>query len=180
MLTFFYRCYMILGHWIGRLVAVLTLLLVLVTVYDVVLRYAFQSGSIAVHEFEWHVFSGIILLGAGYTLRMDQHVRVDVLYGRLGSRGKAVIDLFGTLLFLIPFCALGVYVSVPFVQRAYELAEKSADPGGLTHRYLVKALIPIGFFILGLEGIRLLFRNFAVLWYGPSYFDWAEPGSSDT
>ena len=175
MITFFYRCYMLLGHLVGRLAGALTLLLVLVTVYDVLLRYFFQSGSIAVQELEWHLFAAIILLGAGYTLRMDEHVRVDLLYSRLGTRGKAAVDLFGTIVFLLPFCVLGVYVSVPFVQRAYELTEKSPDPGGLTHRYLVKALIPIGFVLIALEGLRLLLRNICLLYYGASYTEWGDP-----
>lgn len=163
MLHVFYRAFMYLGQGFGKLAGFCTLLLVFVTVYDVLLRYAFRMGSIAVQEFEWHLFSAIFLLGAAYTLRQDEHVRVDLLYSRLSERGKAVIDLLGTLFFLLPFCALLVYVSIPFVQRSFELAEQSADPGGLPFRFAVKALIPLGFLLLGLEGLALFFRKLSFL-----------------
>lgn len=168
------RLYWYFTQALGRLCGWLTLLMVLVTVYDVVLRFGFSAGSVAVQELEWHLFGAVILLGAAYTLRKDEHVRVDLLYGRLGTRGKAAIDLLGTLLFLLPFCAAVFYVSLPFVERAYELGEHSENPGGLPYRYAVKALIPAGFLLLTLEGVRQIFRNIGILVYGPSYFEWSE------
>ncbi len=150
-----------LSEWSGRAVAWLMLLMVLVISYDVAMRYLFQSGSVALQELEWHLFALIFLLGAAYTLKHDAHVRVDVFYQscRLGARGRAWIDLLGCLLFLIPFCLLVIHASLPFVENAYRMGEGSPDPGGLSHRYLLKAAIPVGFTLLLLQGIAMMIRS---------------------
>ncbi len=155
----------ILSEWSGRAVAWLMLLMVLVISYDVAMRYLFQSGSVALQELEWHLFALIFLLGAAYTLKHDSHVRVDVFYQsrRLGPRGRAWVDLMGCLLFLIPFCLLVINASLPFVENAYQLGEGSPDPGGLPHRYLLKAAIPLGFALLLLQGIAKFARDLRVV-----------------
>ncbi|MFQ5488999.1 MAG: TRAP transporter small permease subunit [Gammaproteobacteria bacterium] len=149
------------SEWSGRAVSWLMLLMVLVISYDVAMRYLFQSGSVALQELEWHLFALIFLLGAAYTLKHDGHVRVDVFYQsrRLGPRGRAWIDLLGCLLFLIPFCLLVINASLPFVENAYHLGEGSPDPGGLPHRYLLKAAIPVGFALLLLQGVAMMIRS---------------------
>lgn len=145
----------------GRLVAWLVLALVLVVVYDVVMRYLFAAGSVALQELEWHLFSIIFLLGAAYTLKQDGHVRVDVLYHsqRLGDRHRAWINLLGSLLLLAPFCLVVILASWPFVHDAFVHGEGSPDPGGLPHRWLLKAAIPLGFALLLLQGLAEAARN---------------------
>lgn len=144
-----------LNEWIGKTVSWLILALTMLTAWDVAMRYLFRSGSVAMQEMEWHIFSIIFLIGAGYTLKCGAHVRVDIVYARLGERSKAVIDLFGSLIFLIPFSILLIYVSIGFVESSWSVREGSGDPGGLSARYVLKAAIPVGFFLLGLQGVSL-------------------------
>lgn len=145
----------------GRLSTWLVVVLVGVTAWDVAMRYVFRQGSVALQELEWHLFSAIFLLGAAYTLKQDGHVRVDVLYrSRFLSEGaRRAIDVAGTLLFLLPFCALVLWASLPFVADAWTHGETSPDPGGLTHRWLAKALIPAGAALLLAQGLAGLWHT---------------------
>ncbi len=147
----------------GRLAGWVCLLLVLATVSDVFMRYAFQAGSVAVQELEWHLFSLVFLLSAGYCYDCDAHVRVDVIYGKLSSRKRALINLFGDVFFLAPFCALVFLKSLPFVQRSWEILEGSPDPGGLPVRFVIKAAIPLGFALLFLSALRSAASNLSLL-----------------
>lgn len=149
------------SEWAGRFSAWLVLAMVLLIAYDVMMRYLFQSGSVALQELEWHIFALIFLLGAAYTLKHDAHVRVDVVYqSRLFSdKARAWVDLLGALLFLIPFCLLVINGSLPFVENSFYLHERSPDPGGLPFRYFLKAAIPFGFTLLLLQGVALVIRN---------------------
>lgn len=149
--------------YIGTLVSWLTLLLVIVIVIDVTLRYLFNTTSAASFELEWHLFAVIFLLGAAYTLQQDKHVRVDVFYHRFSEKTKAWVNLIGTLLLLLPFCAVAFWESLSFVDYSFAVRETSPDPGGLPARYLIKSAIPIGFFLLGLQGINLLMKSFTTL-----------------
>ncbi len=139
--------------------------LVLLVCYDVAMRYLFQSGSIALQELEWHLFALIFLLGAAYTLKHDEHVRVDLFYGnrRVSDRQRAWVNLLGSLLLLIPFCVLIIYTSIPFVENAWAMGEGSPDPGGLPYRFLIKAAIPAGFALLLIQGVAEVMRNILVL-----------------
>ncbi|HFD92599.1 MAG TPA: TRAP transporter small permease subunit [Gammaproteobacteria bacterium] len=150
-----------LSEWSGRLSAWLVLLMVVIVGYDVAMRYLFQSGSVALQELEWHLFATIFLLAAAYTLKHDGHVRVDMFYQsrRLGARGRAWIDVLGCLFFLIPFCVLVISSSVPFVANSLRMGEGSPDPGGLPHRFVLKAMIIVGFALLLLQGLAMLIRG---------------------
>lgn len=108
---------------------------------------------------EWHLFALIFLLGAAYTLKTENHVRVDVFYSKLSERGKAWVNLFGTLLFLIPFCLMLIYASKNFVINSFNIGETSPDPGGLPGRYILKSIIPIAFFLLLIQSISLMFKS---------------------
>jgi TRAP-type mannitol/chloroaromatic compound transport system permease small subunit len=147
------------ADFIGNLTSILMILMMLNVFFDVVMRYFFNTGSIAMQELEWHFFSVIILLGISYTLKEDGHVRVDVIYDRLSVRKKAVINIVGILLFLIPFALFIGVGSFDFVKEAYVSGEISADPGGLTHRWILKAFIPFSFFLLVFISIGFLVRN---------------------
>lgn len=149
----------------GQAVAWLVLILVLLVCYDVAMRYLLHSGSIALQELEWHLFSLIFLFGAAYTLKHDEHVRVDLLYSnrRFSDKHRAIVNLSGTVLFLVPFCILVIYASWPFTMGSYAINEVSPDPGGLPYRFLIKAAIPLGFFLLLIQAIAEISRNILIL-----------------
>jgi TRAP-type mannitol/chloroaromatic compound transport system permease small subunit len=113
-------------------------------------------------ELQWYLFSLVFLLGAAYTLKYDDHVRVDVLYGRLSRKGKAWINLLGTALFLLPFCGVVLWMSIPFVANSWAVLEASPDPGGLP-RYPIKTVIPLALLLVMLQGVSLMIREVAVL-----------------
>jgi TRAP-type mannitol/chloroaromatic compound transport system permease small subunit len=153
------------SEWTGRAVAWLVLAMVLIIVYDISMRYLFQIGSVTLQELEWHLFALLFLFGAAYTLKHDAHVRVDILYRSrwMDARRRAYVEIFGTLLLLIPFCILIMVSSLPFVGNAFAMGEGSPDAGGLPYRFLLKAAIPVGFGLLMLQGVAQLLRAITVL-----------------
>lgn len=146
--------------WVGRFVAWTTALVVMVVFVDVVMRYAFSISFVFTQELEWHLFAFIFLMGAGYTLLRDGHVRVDVFYQRFGRRAQAAINFFGVLFFLIPGCTMILLTSLKFVITAYNVMEGSPDPGGIPYRYILKACIPAGFTLILLQGFSLGVKSF--------------------
>jgi TRAP-type mannitol/chloroaromatic compound transport system permease small subunit len=152
-----------LNHRIGKVVSWFSFLMVVLITSDVALRHVFNKGFIALQEMEWHLFAVLFLLGGGFTLRHNGHVRVDIFYQRLGRRGKALVNLLGCLLFLFPGCYLVVNASVPFIQSSWSIQEISPDPGGLPGRYVLKAMIPIGFGLIALQGVSLTLRSIHTL-----------------
>ncbi|MCG6912305.1 TRAP transporter small permease subunit [bacterium BMS3Abin03] len=148
---------------IGSITSWLTALLVLVVSYDVIVRYLVEESSVGLQEFEWHLFSLIFLLSAAYTLKIDDHVRVDVFYTKFSPRKQAWINFLGSILFLIPFCIVVIIASQDFVSLSFRINETSPDAGGLPARFILKAFIPISFFLLLLQGIALVFKSFLKL-----------------
>jgi TRAP-type mannitol/chloroaromatic compound transport system permease small subunit len=144
-----------LNEWVGRGVAWVTLGLVLVVFVDVVMRYLFNTSFVFTQELEWHLFGFIFLIGAGYTLLHDGHVRVDIIYQRLGFRGRAWVNLCGVILFLIPGCMMVITTSWKFTANSFAILEGSPDPGGIPFRFILKGCIPVGFTLLLLQGISL-------------------------
>ena len=143
----------------GYFVSWLTTALVLVVCYDVLTRYLLNRSMPAVQELEWHLFALIFLLGAACTLKHDKHVRVDVLYSRLSAGKKAWINLLGSLVWLIPFTIIVLWTSSKFAINSFTIREMSPDPGGLPAWYILKAAIPVGFFLLFLQGVSLAFSS---------------------
>jgi len=148
---------------IGRFVGWLCTFMVLIVFYDTVMRYAFNHGNVALQELEWHVFAVVFLLGGAYTLKEGGHVRVDILFINFSERTKAWVDFLGSLIFLIPFCIVVIYSTQKFVGNSWAVREISPDPGGLPARYLLKAMIPAGFFLLIVQGISETIKNLFVL-----------------
>ncbi len=144
-----------LNERVGRVTTWCTLFMVVMTVIDVMLRYLFKAGSVAVQELEWHMFGFVFLLGAAYTLLHNEHVRVDIFYSRMSPFGKAWVDLFGALVFCVPLSILIIWTSIPFVLSSWEFLEGSPDPGGLPARYILKTAIPVGFFLVALQGLSM-------------------------
>jgi TRAP-type mannitol/chloroaromatic compound transport system permease small subunit len=155
----FSRC----NEWIGRAVAWLSAALVALVCFDVIVRYWFSDTKAWIMELEWHFFALMFLLGAGYAFRHDRHVRVDLFYGRMTPREKAQVNLVGGLLFLLPWCAVICYYSMEYALSAYRIGETSPDPGGLPARYLIKMAIPLGMFLLFLQGLASVIDALGVL-----------------
>jgi TRAP-type mannitol/chloroaromatic compound transport system permease small subunit len=151
------------NEWVGTGVRILTLLMVLVTTYDVIMRYLFHRSFVFVQELEWHLFAVLFLLAAGYAHLRGDHVRVDIFYARMPRRVKARIDLVCALFFLFPTCFLLVWTSMPFIRASVGVLEGSPDPGGLPGRFVLKMAIPIGFTLLGLQGLSELVKDFQAL-----------------
>ncbi|SON48840.1 TRAP transporter small permease subunit [Vibrio tapetis] len=147
------------GDVLGWLSSILFLLLLANVVYDVIMRYAFNDVSIGFQEMEWHLFASVFLLGVPYAIKAGGHVRVDVFYERLSMKAQAIIDILGTLIFLIPFCLSVAWFGVDFAKESYALGETSGDPGGLPYRWIIKAMIPLSFFFMAVSGIGLLLHS---------------------
>ncbi|WP_232023940.1 TRAP transporter small permease subunit [Sulfurivermis fontis] len=152
-----------LSEWTGRLIAWLTLAMVLVTCAVVVLRYAFNLGWIALQESITYLHALVFMLGAAYTLRHDGHVRVDIFYRRLSPRGQAWVDLLGSLLLLLPVCVFILWISWDYVAASWSLLEGSRDAGGLPLVYLLKSVIPLMALLLLIQGLGQALRSLLVL-----------------
>lgn len=150
---------------VGNGLSYVWLLLLLIIVFNVLLRYVFSEGRIELEELQWHLYSFGFLLGLGFAYQADAHIRVDVLHERMKPRTQAWIELYGILLFLVPFIALVLIFSMPFVASSWALGEISPSPGGLPFRWLIKAMLPVGFFMLALAVLSRLIRVWHFLFF---------------
>lgn len=151
----------------GQVLYWLTLGMVGVGAFNALARYLDRFTGLGLSsnlwiELQWYLFSLVFLLGAAYTLKHDDHVRVDVLYSQLSQRGQAWINLLGTALFLLPFCGLVLWMSIPFVTNSWAILEGSPDPGGLP-RYPIKTAIPIALLFVMAQGVSLMIHSVAIL-----------------
>lgn len=152
---------------VGKLISWLVVIMVLLGAYNAITRKLSQTigvdlSSNAYIEAQWFMFSLVFLWGAGYTLKHQGHVRVDILYSRVSERAKSWINVIGTCLFLFPLCALILWVSYSYAADSWAVMEASADPGGLP-RYLIKSAIPIAFLLLIVQGVSELIKEIAFL-----------------
>jgi len=151
-----------LNTWVGRAVIWLTLLVVLVSAGNAIVRKLFNDSSNAWLELQWYLFGAMFLLTAGYTLLANGHVRVDILSSKLSRRAQIGIEIMGVLCFLLPACLTIMWLSWPMFVDAYVSNEQSTNTGGLT-RWPVKLLIPVGFLLLVLAGFSHLIKCVAFL-----------------
>ena len=147
---------------IGHLVIWLVLVATLISAGNALARYLFGESSNAWLEIQWYLFGAMFLLAAGYTLKHNGHVRIDILYNRFGPRGQAWIDLAGGLLFLLPMAVLLAWLAWPMFVDAWVTHEMSPDAGGLV-RWPVKLLLPVGFSLLALQGVTEVIKRIGVL-----------------
>ena len=147
---------------IWRAVYWLVLAMVLVSAGNAIVRKVFNWSSNAFLETQWYLFSAVFLLCAGYTLLRNEHVRIDILSGRLSPKAQAWIDIFGTLFFLMPMAVLIMWLSWPYFLRAYTEHEISGSAGGLT-LWPARLLLPVGFTLLVLQGLSELVKRIAFL-----------------
>lgn len=152
-------------EWTGKTASWLVLVLVLLICYDVAMRYLFQQGSVALQEMEWHLFALIFLLGSAYTLKHDEHVRVDIIYNSpfMSDKKRALVNIFGVLFLLLPFCILVLTSSWPFVENSFYYNEGSPDPGGLSNRFLLKGSLLLAFSLLILQALADMAKNILIV-----------------
>jgi TRAP-type mannitol/chloroaromatic compound transport system permease small subunit len=145
---------------VGRATTWLTTIMVIVVCLNVVLRYIFGAGLLALQDASWYIFGVLYLVGAAYTLKHDRHVRVDIIYTNLSPKAKAWVNLLGGIFFLIPFCILGVWISLDFVSVSWNVRETTPDPGGLPARYAIKFMIPLGFTLILMQGLAEILKAY--------------------
>lgn len=147
---------------IGRVCDWLVLLACVVSAGNAMVRYAYDTSSNAWLEIQWYMFAVIVMFGAAYTLKKNEHVRVDIVYMMLNERQQIWVDIFGILLFLLPACILLGWLSWPFFAQSYAVGEHSSNAGGLL-RWPIKLVMPVGFVLLALQGISELIKRIAAL-----------------
>lgn len=147
---------------VGRVAIWLVLVATLISAANALVRYTLGESSNAWLEIQWYLFGAMFLLAAGYTLKHNGHVRIDILYNRFGPRGQAWIDLAGGLLFLLPMALLLAWLAWPMFHEAWVTHELSPDAGGLV-RWPVKLLLPLGFGLLALQGVAEVIKRVGVL-----------------
>jgi len=140
----------------------LVLLACLISAGNAASRYLFSMSSNGWLEIQWYMFAGMVLLGAPYTLKMNEHVRVDLIYGLVSERARIWIDIVGGVLFLLPICVILTYLTWPWFVESWRINEISANAGGLI-RWPVKLLMPVGFALMALQGISEIIKRIAAL-----------------
>ena len=149
-----------LSKYAGYLAALLVGILSLLVFYDAMMRYVFSAGSIALQEIEWHLFDAIFLLGLTYALKHDKHVRVDIFFEHYTKDTKAIVQILGMLLLLIPFSLVFLYDATDMLIQSYVQHEISSDPGGLTHRYIIKGVLVFAFVLLVLQALSEILKAY--------------------
>ncbi|MGB8714283.1 MAG: TRAP transporter small permease subunit [Onishia taeanensis] len=152
---------------IGKTTAWLWLLVVGVIIWSVVGRYAFGQGSVTLEEWQWHIAGAAWLLGLGYTLTTDDHVRVDVIHEHLSLKAQGRIELAGILLLLLPFLCISLYEMAPYALSSFTQGETSQAPAGLSHRWVLKAIVALSFALLIVAALSRLTRVTALLFGFP-------------
>lgn len=147
-----------LNDWFGQIAIWLVLLASLISAGNAASRYLFSASSNAWLEIQWYMFAGIVLLGAPYTLKVNEHVRVDLLYSSLSERTRLWIDILGSLFFLMPICLILIYFTWPWFLEAWRIGETSQNAGGLV-RWPVKLVLPLGFALMALQGISEIIKR---------------------
>ncbi|MBI1244166.1 MAG: TRAP transporter small permease subunit [Alphaproteobacteria bacterium] len=147
---------------VGRGIYWFVLAAVLVSSINATIRYSFHQSSNAWLELQWYLFAAVFLLGAGYTLLHNEHIRIDVVNSHLSRRTQIWIDIFGTILFLLPFTILIMYLSWPIAVNSIVSNEQSSDAGGLV-RWPARLLVPVGFFLLVIQALSELIKRIAFL-----------------
>ena len=151
------------SKYAGLISAFLVVVLSLLVAYDAVMRYLFSAGSIALQEVEWHLFDVIFLLGLTYALKHDKHVRVDIFFERYSKETKAIVQILSMMLLVIPFSLVFLSDSMDMLTQSYLQNEISSDPGGLTHRYLIKGVLVLSFILLIIQALSEILKAFQKL-----------------
>jgi len=148
---------------IGKTVAWANGLLVMAIILNVVLRYIFDMGQVFLEELQWHLYAVAVMIGLSYSQVVDSPIRVDILHQRFSRRTKAKWEIFGTLVFLLPWITILLLQGLDFWSEAWRVNEHSDSPLGLPFRWIIKAVIPISFALLGMAAASRLISSFAVI-----------------
>jgi TRAP-type mannitol/chloroaromatic compound transport system permease small subunit len=151
-----------LNERVGVIANWLVLLSCLISAGNAGSRYLFNASSNAWLEIQWYMLAGMVMLGAPYTLKMNEHVRVDLVYGMVSERTRLWIDIVGSILFLLPICVILIYFTWPWFVDSWVIGESSSNAGGLV-RWPVKLMMPVGFALMALQGISELIKRIAAL-----------------
>ena len=147
---------------LGVIANYLVLLAALISAGNAGSRYVFSESSNGWLEIQWYMFAGMVLLGGPYTLKMNEHVRVDLVYGMVSERTRIWIDIVGGFLFLLPICVILTYFTWPWFVDSWNINEQSSNAGGLV-RWPVKLLMPVGFCLMALQGVSEIIKRIAAL-----------------
>jgi TRAP-type mannitol/chloroaromatic compound transport system permease small subunit len=158
---------------LGRITSWTAFAIVAVMAYNVLLRYFFRTGSVALQEMEWHIMAFLVLICMCYTTLKDGHVQVDILFARFPERAKRIVTLISATLMVI-IAAILLKLCIPYVMQSWSIGESSPDPGGLPNRWMLKALMPAGFTLLLLQSVSAWMRALAGI-----FVDGAEPPAID-
>ena len=154
--------------WLNDKFAVVAIWAVLlscvISALNAIVRYAFNYSSNGFTEIQWYLFAGVVMLGAAQVMRVNEHVRVDVLYGMYGGRGQAIVDLLGLIFFLMLSMSVMLYYSWPLFVKMFQSGEMSSNAGGLI-RWPVMLLLPLGFSLMLLQGLSEIIKRFAWLFH---------------
>lgn len=148
---------------LGNLCSLLMLLMIANVFYDVIMRYFFNDVNIGMQELEWHLFAAMFMFGIAYTLKEDAHVRVDIFYDAMSAKKQAIVNIFGSIFLALPITLLILYFGYGYAMDAYTIGEGSGDPGGLPHRWIVRAVIPTSSVFLVLSIFHVLLSNIQIL-----------------
>jgi TRAP-type mannitol/chloroaromatic compound transport system permease small subunit len=149
---------------VGRVTAWSSFALALVMAGNVLLRYVLHTGTVWSQELEWHLMAPICLFGMSYALRHGEHVRVDVLFAGFSERTKSFVELVSAFL-LVAISLIVIWLSIPYVMQSWSIGEGSANPGGIPARYILKAMIPVGFALMVVQGVGQAIRHY-LAWRG--------------
>jgi TRAP-type mannitol/chloroaromatic compound transport system permease small subunit len=152
-----------LNQFLGKIASIMILLSCVVSATNALLRYSLDMSNNWPLELQWYLFAAAVMLGASYTLKRNEHVRVDVIYSQLSDRGRLYVDLFGLMVFLMPACILFAYLSwTSLFYPSWLVSEHSLNAGGLL-RYPIKFVVPFGFFMLSLQGLSEIIKRIGAL-----------------
>ncbi len=148
---------------VGKITSWFAVFMVLIISLDVIIRYLFEFTFIWIIELEIYLFGFLFLLGSGYALKHEKHVRVDVFYSRFSEKKKAIIDLFGSVLYLLPWCFIVINGSFKYAYSSFKISEGSPQPGGLPALYILKFAITLGFILLLIQGVSQILKSITIL-----------------
>jgi len=152
----------VMNEKLGLVADALVLLSCLISAGNAFSRYAFSMSSNAWLEIQWYMFGALVLLGASYTLKKNEHVRVDIVYTNISTRKQIWVDIIGGILFMLPATLILAYLSWPVFYNSWEIGEVSTNAGGLV-RWPIKIFLPIGFALLSLQGVSEIIKRVAIL-----------------
>lgn len=152
-----------LNQLLGKIASIMILLSCVISAANALLRYSLDMSNNWPLELQWYLFAAAVMLGTAYTLKCNEHVRVDLIYSQLSDRGRLYVDLFGLVIFLMPACILFTWLSwSALFYPSWLVSEHSANAGGLL-RYPIKFIVPFGFFMLSLQGLSEIIKRIGTL-----------------